>query len=150
MIEFSNADFDKLFQSQISCGTVLRFQGYRFPNGTFRDKYIVILNQNHDGNSYFLFTTSQVRHHHRSRPRRYLLIPRGSVTVFGLDTVIDTYFIADYPANDLKNLCYQVDPRRVEIVGTLPQEMVRQICKMIQNSDEISALKKKIVLEQMQ
>jgi len=146
MIEFSASDRDKLFQSQIPPGTALWFHDYKFPDGTIKDKYIVILNQNHENNSYFLLTTSQIKPLHKSRPKRYLIIKSGCVDFFPKDTAIDTFTIADCPFAKLRKKCIKSNPS-VKRVGKLPSYIMDKIYLMIKDSDEISTAKKKIVLK---
>ena len=91
MIDVPASISDNIFDGELKRGTVIRTQ-YQFPDGSTRNKYLIVLNQNVSGPTIiFVFTTSRTEFY-KKYPQfnlDILALPAGTVPFFAKETVID-------------------------------------------------------------
>ena len=142
-MEVSSKAADRVFEKEFARGVVLITE-MRFPSGTRRLKYIVVLNDNPADSTTLLFlTTSQTDYYDRFPHVDHIRIKANTLPFFPKDTILDCREVFAMEREDLKRR-YREAALRVE--GVFPQEYMDQIDKIVAVSRTIAIRYKKQVL----
>lgn len=137
-------DLGKLFERYFGRGSVLATEMH-FYSGVSKKKYLIVLNQNPADSETLLFlTTSQVEFFKRNPSfKDHILIPAGTVSFFPLETVINCHGVQSMGREELKR---RYRERKLDIVGSLPNEIMERIDRIVTASRYISPRHKKAIL----
>jgi len=133
------------FETSLIRSSICRLDEYPFPSGQ-KDKYFVVLNI--DCSQEFIYhalTTSQVgRYQALSFADDGILIPKGSINTFHLDTIIDCHTLPQPLKRDFLFALYCRGSLR--ILEQLPKTYMDQVNQIIKRSRLIAPAIKKLVL----
>ncbi len=142
-MEVSSKASDQVFEKEFARGVVLITE-MRFPSGTQKLKYIVVLNHHPADSTTLLFlTTSQTDYYDRFPYVDHIRIKPNTVAFFPKETVLDCREVLSMERADLKRRYQEV---ALKFVGVLPQEYMDQIDQLVASSRFISRRHKKMIL----
>lgn len=145
MIDVPASISDNIFERELKRGTVIRTQ-YRFPDGSTRNKYLIVLNRNVGGPTIiFVLTTSQMEFY-KKYPQfnpDILVLSAGTVSFFAKETVIDCRQVHKLSRDQLKR---NFQGGLLQFAGVLPFEHLTGLDRIIRRSRFISSDDKKHIL----
>ena len=145
MIDVPAGVSDDVFDRELKRGTVIRTQ-YRFPDGSTRNKYLIVLNHNVSGPAIiFVFTTSRTEFY-KKYPQfnlDILALPAGTVSFFAKETVIDCRQVHKLSRNQLKR---NFQEGLLQFAGELSASYLTKVDQIIRKSRFISPNDKKYIL----
>lgn len=137
----------KLFFARLKRGCVVKAPVHFQGTGDTKEKFLVLLNQDHGAVDplFFFVTSSKLAFFERNPALQAdaVFIEPGTLTFFPLRTVINCREIHSFPKGDVEELAGQ---RRIEVVGDLPTAMLEQIDRIVAVSKLISPADKKRIL----
>ncbi len=129
-------------------GTVLRDKKYEGSDKT-KPKYLIVLTSPHpDGEvSYFLTTTE--KKHYDKFPQMYnevVIVPPGTLAYFPdpKDTIIQCHNFESVHEEKLYDK-YSEGGANLEVVGTLPNDILTEILKAVKESKRLTPNQKEII-----
>ena len=136
---------DNIFDRELKRGTVIRTQ-YQFPDGSTRNKYLIVLNHNISGPTIiFVFTTSRTEFY-KKYPQfnpDILTLPVGAVSFFIKETVIDCRQVHKLSRDQLKR---NFQEGLLQFAGELSANHLTRVDQIIRKSRFISSDDKKHIL----
>ena len=137
----------KLFFARLKRGCVVKAPVHFHGTGDTKEKFLVLLNQDHGAVDplFFFVTSSKLAFYERNPALQAdaVFIEPDTLQFFPLRTVINCREVHSFPKADVEELAGQ---RRIEVVGALPQAMVEQIDRIVAASKLISPADKKRIL----
>lgn len=134
---------DQVFEKEFVRGGVLITE-MRFPSGTRKLKYIVVLNKNPADSPIVLFlTTSQTDYYDRFPHVDHIRIKPNMLSFFPKETILDCREVFAIDREDLKRRYREA---ALKFVGVLPQEYLDQVDKIVAASRTIAIRYKKQIL----
>jgi len=134
MVKIPRKLADKAFIEKVRPGTVLRFPGFVFSNGSTRDKYLIYITHDAGGAAYYFLTTTNVARY-QSKPwliPYVVTVPAGTVTYFNEDTVIQCDRLRyDLTLTKLKE---RYAEGKLLIAGPLPAAVIEDIKAVVFSS----------------
>ncbi|MBI3617738.1 MAG: type II toxin-antitoxin system PemK/MazF family toxin [Candidatus Omnitrophica bacterium] len=148
MIDVPASISDNIFDRKLKRGTVIRTQ-YRFPDGSKRNKYLIVLNYNVGGPTIiFVFTTSQTEFY-KKYPQfnpDILALQAGTVPFFAKETVIDCRQVYKLSRDRLKE---NFQDGLLQFAGELSPSHLAKVDQIIRKSRFISPDDKKYILGEL-
>ena len=142
-MEVSFKAADQVFEKEFARGVVLITE-MQFPSGTRKLKYIVLLNKNPADLTTLLFlTTSQTDYYDRFPHLDHIRIKPNALPFFPKETILDCREVFSMQREDLKR---RYQETALKFIGTLPQDYIDQIDRLVASSRSISKRHKKIIL----
>ena len=142
-MEVSSKASDQVFEKEFARGVVLMTE-MRFPSGTQKLKYVVVLNKHPANSTTLLFlTTSQTDYYDRFPYVDHIRIKANTLAFFPKETVLDCRAVLSMERNDLKR---RYQEATLKFVGALPKEYMDQIDRLVALSRVISRRHKKMIL----
>lgn len=147
MLQFSREQRKKTFRDLFVHGSLFHIQGYGFDDYTLKDKYLLVMRGlATDEECYFFLPTSQVDKHRKNPIYQdsLYIFPEGSISYFPTETaiVVTNFHCRPYQRFETRYVD-QPKGRHLDYLMSVPSHHMEAICKLIDDSDEISPFHKR-------